>query len=315
MSTPQPELSVDGTGPQASGRRPAPDAAGRTMTAAWVVVVLVSAAPAIVLSESAGGVPSWLTVAQLGVLAAVFLVGLGVPVVRPLRRWAVVMAAVQLLLAFLPRLELEWSGLQSLFGGTVFDARMQSEQTGKLIVTSGVLAVLLSLGFRRKDFFLTTGDLHAPIRPVRVLGFPRPDPWWKFGLVWAAGIAAGLAVALFMSGRPAVGLDTLLHMAPSILFYAALNAFSEEMTYRAPMLATLEPAVGSAQALGMSAVFFGVAHYFGTPGGLLGALLSVFMGWILGKAMVETRGLFWPWFMHFLSDVVIFGFLAASLVA
>jgi membrane protease YdiL (CAAX protease family) len=103
-------------------------------------------------------------------------------------------------------------------------------------------------------------------------------------------------------------------MLPSILFYAALNAFAEEMTYRAPMLATLEPAVGSIQALWLSAAFFGIAHYFGTPGGAVGAALSVFMGWILGKAMIETRGLFWAWWIHFLADVVIFTFLGAALV-
>ena len=42
--------------------------------------------------------------------------------------------------------------------------------------------------------------------------------------------------------------------------------------------------------------------------------LSVFMGWLLGKAMVETRGLFWAWWIHFLSDVVIFTFLAVTLL-
>lgn len=80
------------------------------------------------------------------------------------------------------------------------------------------------------------------------------------------------------------------------------------------MLATLEPIGGSKQALWMAAYFFGIAHYFGTPGGILGGVLSIFMGWILGKAMLETRGLFWAWRIHFLSDVVIFFFLAASLV-
>jgi hypothetical protein len=82
-------------------------------------------------------------------------------------------------------------------------------------------------------------------------------------------------------------------MLPSILFYAALNAINEEMTYRAPMLATLEPMAGSRQALWNSVFFFGIAHYFGTPGGILRGLLSIFMGWILGKGMFETRGLFW----------------------
>ncbi len=107
----------------------------------------------------------------------------------------------------------------------------------------------------------------------------------------------------------------ILPLLPSILFYAALNAFNEEMTYRAPMIATLEPASGSRQALWMSASFFGIAHYFGTPGGILGALASIFMGWILGKAMIETRGLFWAWWIHFLSDVVIFAFLTMALIS
>ena len=63
----------------------------------------------------------------------------------------------------------------------------------------------------------------------------------------------------------------------------------------------------------MSASFFGIAHYFGTPGGFLGAVASLFMGWMLGKAMLETRGLFWALRIHFLSDVVIFAFLALAL--
>jgi membrane protease YdiL (CAAX protease family) len=101
---------------------------------------------------------------------------------------------------------------------------------------------------------------------------------------------------------------------PSILFYAALNAFNEEMTYRSPVLATLEPVGGSKQALWTAAYFFGIAHYFGTPGGLLGGILSIFMGWILGRGMVETRGLLWAWWIHFLADIAIFVFLAADLL-
>ncbi len=79
------------------------------------------------------------------------------------------------------------------------------------------------------------------------------------------------------------------------------------------MLATLEPVCGSKNALWISACFFGIAHYFGTPGGISGVVASTFMGWILGKVMIETRGLFWAWWIHFLSDIVIFFFLAASL--
>jgi membrane protease YdiL (CAAX protease family) len=98
----------------------------------------------------------------------------------------------------------------------------------------------------------------------------------------------------------------VLPILPSILFYALLNSFNEEVTFRVPMLATLEPVGGSRQALWISAFFFGIAHYFG--------ILSIFMGWILGKAILETRGLLWAWWIHFLSDVVIFFFLTVALV-
>ncbi len=106
----------------------------------------------------------------------------------------------------------------------------------------------------------------------------------------------------------------LVPIIPSILFYAALNAFNEEVAFRIPMLTTLESVGGSRNALWMAATFFGVAHYFGVPGGIFGVIAATFMGWILSKAMLETRGLFWSWWIHFLSDVAIFAFLAMALL-
>jgi membrane protease YdiL (CAAX protease family) len=87
------------------------------------------------------------------------------------------------------------------------------------------------------------------------------------------------------------------------------------MTYRASMLATLEPVVGPLQALWNSALFFGISHYFGVPYGVVGVIMAAFLGWMLGKAMLETRGLAWAWFIHFIQDVLIFAFIAAGSIA
>ena len=38
------------------------------------------------------------------------------------------------------------------------------------------------------------------------------------------------------------------------------------------------------------------------------------MGWILGKAMIETRGLFWSYGIHVLGDIVIVAFLVMALL-
>lgn len=282
---------------------------------AWVVTILISAVPDIVFDQLGNGVPAWLRFAKLCILLALVLAALVCNPLRPLRNYFIIMSAFFGLFELLPRVDFSWPFLQVLFGSNVFDLRMQAEQTGKLAITAVMILVLLLLGYKRHEFFLTRGDARAPIEPVPLLGFPKPDPWPRFGLLWAFNIAAALAVVQYLGLRPdGTALLKALPVLPSILFYAALNAFNEEMTYRAPILATLEPVGGSRQALWMSACFFGVAHYFGTPGGILGGVLSIFMGWILGKAMVETRGLFWAWWIHFLADIVIFFFLTVLLM-
>jgi hypothetical protein len=68
-------------------------------------------------------------------------------------------------------------------------------------------------------------------------------------------------------------------------------------------------------ALWNAALFFGIGHYFGVPYGVIGVVMATFLGWILGKAMLETRGLFWSWSIHFVQDVLIFSFMAAGSIA
>lgn len=282
---------------------------------AWIITFLVSAAPDILLHKVIGNVPSWLVYAKAGILLVLFSAALLWKALRPLGRFFLVMFAFFALAEMRTRLNFTWAGLQSLFGASAFDLRMQAEQTGKLVLSLAMIAVLLLLGYKFRDFFLVRGDLRAPIEPVRWLGFPKADPWPRFGLQWGIYIALALAVSQYLLLRPGEGVWLkVLPVLPSILFYAALNAFNEEITYRSPMLATLEPLAGSRHALWMAAYFFGIGHYFGTPGGILGGILSIFMGWILGKAMLETRGFFWAWWIHFLSDVAIFIFLSVTLL-
>lgn len=282
---------------------------------AWGVTLLVSTMPDILWKELTGAAPAWLTWAKMGLLLVLALTAFLWRPLRPLRHYFIVLLAFFGLLELRPRLNFSWPALQAIFGNTVFDARMQAEQTGKLAVALAMIVILLILGYRRRDFFLALGQLRAPIKPAPLLGFPKPDPWPRFGLQWAVYLAVALGVMQYLSLRPSG--DTLLKVIPilpSILFYAALNAFNEELIYRAPMLATLEPVGGSQPALWMAAYFFGIAHYFGTPGGVIGGLASIFMGWILGKGMIETRGLFWTWWIHFLSDIAIFAFVTAALL-
>jgi len=107
-----------------------------------------------------------------------------------------------------------------------------------------------------------------------------------------------------------------LPLLPVVLLLALMNSFSEEMNYRASQLAVLQGVLSNPHALLITAAYFGIGHYYGVPYGIVGVLMAGILGWLLGKSMLETKGSFWAWFIHFLQDVMIFSFMAiGSIVA
>jgi membrane protease YdiL (CAAX protease family) len=93
-----------------------------------------------------------------------------------------------------------------------------------------------------------------------------------------------------------------------------MNAFGEEAMYRAAPLATLIYPVGAVHALWMTSVWFGLGHYYGgTPSGAIGAVGSGLLGLLLGKAMLDTRGMGWSWIIHVVMDTVIYSAVAMSM--
>lgn len=100
-----------------------------------------------------------------------------------------------------------------------------------------------------------------------------------------------------------------------VLVLAGLNAFSEEVAFRAGPLAIIRDVIGDRQAMFLVATLFAVPHYFGVPYGVVGVGMAWVFAWWVTKSMIETRGILWAWFIHLLQDVVIFSFLLAGSVA
>jgi membrane protease YdiL (CAAX protease family) len=280
--------------------------------AAWAIMLVVSMLPNALLHELANGSPAWLGWAKIVLLVVLSAVAFFWKPLRPLRNFLLLLLAIfvsEMLVGMLTGSAL-WQGW---FGGenAPFTSSMLGTQLGRLIVSLLMIGVLLTLGYRRPDFFLARGQFDAPIKPERWLGFPKPDPWTKFGGQFALYISLGTLLFLILGGRPSpAALLSALPMLPAVLLFAATNAFNEEMTYRASLLAGLEHVIGPQQALWLTALFFGLGHYFGVPYGVIGVVMATFLGWMMGKAMLETRGFFWAWFIHFLQDVLIFSFMA-----
>ena len=184
-------------------------------------------------------------------------------------------------------------------------------------LTTALLLVLIMLILTRRfdRFFLVKGNLNAEAAPIPLIT-SKPTTWRVLGPAIAGAMCLGLLVFIFVFGSPPhlTSIKRVLPLLPFILLFAASNAFGEEMLYRAPWLGVLEAPVGAAQALLITAVNFGIAHFYGVPYGVLGVVMAFIPGWLMGKAILETRGLFWAWFIHFCMDIVVFFFIALGSV-
>jgi hypothetical protein len=282
------------------------------LTAAWAAILLASL-PKIILQEVFQYPVS--ANLQAGIAALIALVGLGLafglPALRPLRSFFGLLLGLVgvewLVYTQIARLPV----YQAWLNNPSFNVSMLAQQSLRLMVTLVIIAALFVLHKKASAFFLVKGDTAAPVEPVKWLGAKPGERWSTFGRNFTFFISLGTLAFLVLAGRPP--LDIVLRalpFLPAVLLAATLNAFNEEMTYKASFLSVLEGPAGRSQALLLMAVYFGIGHYYGVPYGIIGVLMAGFLGWLLGKSMLETRGLFWAWFIHFWQDVLIFSFMA-----
>ncbi len=276
--------------------------------------LLVSLLPNIIWQELMGSSSAWLLWAKLALLGLLILGSTLWKAIRPLRNYFIILAVLYAAEWFAGLIS-ETPQWKHWFSNTPFTANMFGNQLLRLLVAIIIIAALLVIKRWRSQFFLVIGHTSAPVEPIRWLGINGPISWMRFGMIAGICISLGTLAFLLMSGAPSGNtLLKVLPMLPMIIIFAGMNAFSEEMNYRAALLAALNGAVGQQQAILLSAAFFGIGHFYGVPYGILGVAMAGFLGWLLGKAMLETKGFFWPWLIHFLQDVLIFSFMAIGSV-
>jgi membrane protease YdiL (CAAX protease family) len=282
---------------------------------AWIATLLLSKLPLVIARDLLGSdipwiVPAWLATAGLLIVATFVW-----PAIRPLRGYFILMA-VLLVIGFglTPLISgtAAWSGLFPGLSdlGPVFKDRLLL-----LLQTLIVIAILFLLGLKRRDAFLVVGDLRAPVGGRTAPARKRALSWAVLGPIAALGL--GALFFWFMSSQNPGALanpGVVLPWLPLILVSAGLNAFGEEVSYRAGPISLLLPGVGPGHALWMTSIWFGLGHYYGgIPSGPFGLVQSGLVALLMGKAMLDTRGLGWPWTIHVVLDTVIYLFIAATM--
>ena len=192
--------------------------------------------------------------------------------------------------------------------------RLFAERVLLVLEALAVVPVLAALGYRGREAYVAVGNLRAPTG-LRIRR--RALSWAVVGPIVA--ILLVLATAAFASSlaRPTPDLwSRALPLLPIAWLAAALNAFAEEVLYRAGPLGPLAQVVGPRAGVWILAVWFGLGHvYGGIPSGVTGFVMAGLLGLLWGKAMIDTRGLGMPWALHFSADAAIYTFLAVAAVA
>ncbi|MFB9328253.1 CPBP family intramembrane glutamic endopeptidase [Paenibacillus aurantiacus] len=173
-----------------------------------------------------------------------------------------------------------------------------------------LIAIVAAMTGKAGMSYLNLSNRDGRIRPEPWIGLKAnaSDTWKNVGRNMAVVITSVTAVVIYFQviHGERVSLDLFPGLS-LIAVFALMNAFSEEVIFRFSFVAVVHRFGYSPYAAqGLAAATFGIVHYFGTPGGIPGVLMAGYIGWLLAKSMIETKGFFWALTIHFLQDVVIF---------
>ena len=180
----------------------------------------------------------------------------------------------------------------------------------------GTIIFLLLLWLTKRTTFeeyFRKGNISAEIHPEPLIGIkPKSNEnWLHLGLNFSIIISGVTTLVIYFQLIKGIeiSLGSLLNILPFSILFALSNSFVEESITRLGVIVVFKGLIKERKIPFVSALIFGTVHYWGNPGGFLGVLVAGFLGWFLTKSILETKGFFWAWLIHFLQDVIIFSAL------
>lgn len=159
---------------------------------------------------------------------------------------------------------------------------------------------------------LKFGNIQDGARAVQWLGIKEGESWYGVAASYLIVITLVTTLFMYMGFGDKADWSKLTPFLPFILLFSITNSFSEELITRFSVVGLLHEVMKPSTIMIASALIFGLPHYFGNPGGPVGVIMAGFLGWILAKSVLETKGIGVAWGVHFVQDVVIYSFLLTS---
>ena len=210
--------------------------------------------------------------------------------------------------------------VSSLTNGTIIFKGLSEAINKQILYQSitlmGAIVFLFVLWLtKKKEFqeFVRIGNISADILPEPIIGLkPKPNEnWFHIGRNFAIIISGVTAIVIYFQliKDGEITIDRIINVLPFSIVFALTNSFVEESITRLGVVVVLKDVLKDRTIPIVSALIFGTVHYWGNPGGVIGVLVAGFLGWFLAKSILETKGIFWAWLIHFFQDVIIFSAL------
>jgi len=274
-----------------------------------VLILIASIAIDIILQQTIGYVPAELARIKILVLACIYFISFFSQKLRPLSGFLLILLAI-LTINMLTGFIQTTSFWKSTFNTASFAGNFGSSILLKIIGILPILAVLFLIFRSRSEFYLCIGDLKQKACRINWLGIKENQiTWGKLAIISGLLISLGtilLTIITVTNVSEIKGLGNWLSYLPLILVLALANSFCEGLIFRSAIMATLKDELPKNQIVLIAALFFGISHYYGAPGGPLGVIMSGLLGWYMCRSMYETKGFVSSWMIHAMQDVVIF---------
>lgn len=213
------------------------------------------------------------------------------------------------------------TGISGLFAISKFTKRFKAKGmllwhfSYQFLTLTMALGLLLLNRFVHNDYrsALNKGYLESPTEHFGWLGIPNGTRWSQALITFLIFplIATTIVVYLQVLKRKAVPFHTIAKVIPAAILLSIFNSFTEEIIFRVIGVEGLSSVLSVSIIALLSGLWFGIPHYFGTPGKIPGVLMAGFLGWIAAISIMETGGIAAAWGIHFVQDVLIITMLLA----
>src|SRR6056297_92628 len=282
----------------------------------WLLMVISSILPLVILREIFNIDYNWFLETQVIIFSILLLASFIFNIIKKIRLY-ILMVLLLIGTQWLTTIIQSLACWNNLFDNITNDfiLLLLKGQLLKLAAALIIFMVLLYFKKRPKNFFIAMGDIDGEVKPIKFI-LTEPPNWKKLGFTFAIYLSIGTLIFLVIAGGiPSLDkLISIIPIFPLIIIFAAINSFYEELGYRAALISVLEDKIGSKHSLYLSSLFFGLAHFYGVPYGVVGVIMATFLGYIMGKSMLETRGFFWAFIIHMILDILIFSFMALNMI-